>query len=238
MPAPLPAFLTVELPSGRTLQVTLRRHPRYRNLRLTVERGGARLSAPSGTGLRTMRSFLQGHRAWLDEHLPEQSEPRLPAGLKLRALGEEWQVQQSPEARTLLANDGLLTLPQDPTRRGIQRLKRWLARRSRRELGAWLELLSRETGLRYSGLSIRGQTRRWGSYSSTGSVSLNWKLLFLPPELCRYVLLHELCHSLHMNHSPSYWTALAGFEPDLQRLRRQMRTASSYVPDWAARHQP
>ncbi len=58
------------------------------------------------------------------------------------------------------------------------------------------------------------------------------KLLFLPPELVRYVFVHELCHTVHMNHSREFWRFLAVKEPGYMELDKQLRTAWRLVPAW------
>jgi hypothetical protein len=79
---------------------------------------------------------------------------------------------------------------------------------------------------------VRRQKTRWGSCSSRGTISLNAKLLFLPPPLVDHLLLHELCHTRHMDHSPAYWTCVAGFEPDYRRLENEVTRGNRYVPAW------
>jgi len=112
-------------------------------------------------------------------------------------------------------------------------LQPWLRRVGTAHLDPWLGKVSRETGLGYQTLQVRGQKSRWGSCSSRGSISLNYKLLFLPCELVRYILIHELCHTVHPNHSPRYWNLVARFEPAYRDLDRAMRTARTHVPEWA-----
>ena len=99
----------------------------------------------------------------------------------------------------------------------------------------WLECLSGETGLRYGRVAIKGQQTRWGSCSARGTISLNQDLLFIPPELVRYIMVHELCHTRHMDHSPKFWTLLESFEPGCRALDARMKHARNLVPLWARR---
>lgn len=77
--------------------------------------------------------------------------------------------------------------------------------------------------VRWNRVSIRNQSTRWGSCSRTGNLSFNYRLLFLPPHLCDYVIVHELCHLREMNHSPKFWALVALTFPDYKKLRREMR---------------
>jgi hypothetical protein len=114
----------------------------------------------------------------------------------------------------------------------VAALRRWLMRRAQRTLPEWLEEVSQEAGLPFASVSIRGQRSRWGSCSADGDISLNYQLLFLPRHLARHVLIHELCHTVELNHSPRFWRTVARHEPDVARLRAEMRRSWSHVPDW------
>jgi hypothetical protein len=116
----------------------------------------------------------------------------------------------------------------------VAALCRHTVRKAREALLPWLDRVGRRTGLTYSALRVRSQRTRWGSCSSRGTISLNAKLLFLPPELVDHLLLHELCHTRHLDHSEVYWAFVAGFEPDYRRLEREVARGGRYVPAWFA----
>ena len=72
-------------------------------------------------------------------------------------------------------------------------------------------------------VSIRNQKTRWGSCSRTGSLSFNYRLLLLPPHLRDYIIVHEICHLLELNHSHRFWALLAKTFPDYRALRRELK---------------
>ena len=100
-------------------------------------------------------------------------------------------------------------------------------------LPPWLEQTGTELGLRYHRCTIRGQKTRWGSCSSRKTISLNYKLLFLPPHLVRYLFVHELCHTRHLNHSARFWGLVQEKEPLYESLEADLTDGSRYVPLWA-----
>ncbi len=90
-----------------------------------------------------------------------------------------------------------------------------------------------ETGLRPDRINIRNQKSLWGSCSARGNISLNQKLLFFEPHLVRYVVLHELCHLRHRNHSADFWSSLQDLDPCCFVHRKDIRAAQWTIPGWA-----
>ena len=116
---------------------------------------------------------------------------------------------------------------------GRQLLQNWLKKQGKLHLPPRLHKLAQQWSFSYSQVQIRNQHGRWGSCSSRGVISLNCKLLFLPAELVRYVLLHELCHTRHLNHSKDYWQCLESIEPFYHELDTATNMAWRFVPPWA-----
>ena len=74
-----------------------------------------------------------------------------------------------------------------------------------------------------AGIRIAAQKTRWGSCSSTGTLSFNWRLMLAPPQVLDYVVVHELCHLCEMNHSPAFWSLVGSILPDY-KVRRKWLT--------------
>jgi predicted metal-dependent hydrolase len=77
--------------------------------------------------------------------------------------------------------------------------------------------------LHYGKVAIRSQRSRWGSCSKKGNLNFNYQIAALPPELMDYVIVHELCHLKHFNHSPSFWSLVAEVLPNHKNLRLSLR---------------
>lgn len=78
-------------------------------------------------------------------------------------------------------------------------------------------------GVTYGKITIRDQKTRWGSCSSQGNLNFTWKLVLAPPEVLDYVVVHELCHRIEMNHSSAFWHQVARVLPDYQRQRSWLK---------------
>lgn len=79
------------------------------------------------------------------------------------------------------------------------------------------------TGGAYHRITIRDQKTRWGSCSSKGTLSFNWRLMLAPPSILDYVVVHELCHLTHMNHSAAFWQAVEEIYPDYRIARKWLK---------------
>ena len=116
-------------------------------------------------------------------------------------------------------------------------LRRWLLRYAKGKLLPQLEQASQACSLSYSKATIRGQRTRWGSCSSTGSINLNYQLLFVSPEMMNYVLVHELCHTVYLNHSRSFYNLLESYNPNYRQYESQLKQAWRSMPAWLYRLQ-
>jgi hypothetical protein len=110
----------------------------------------------------------------------------------------------------------LLVPPGDPR----PALERWYRRQAKAEILGRLDTASAAVGRPYTALSIRNQRTRWGSCSSTGAMSFNWRLLLAPAEILDYVVWHEACHLVHLDHSPRFWALVARHRPTYRDEQR------------------
>ena len=111
----------------------------------------------------------------------------------------------------------------ETSRRGADAaLRSWLLDEADYHLAPRLLHESKLVGRRPASVQVRLQRTRWGSCSNSGTISLNAALLFLEPPLVRYLLVHELCHLLALNHSRRFWAAVARCEPDYEALDRRL----------------
>lgn len=204
---------------------------------------GVEVVIPTHTSRERVRAFLAKQRQWIRTTWSEMqsqlvdAEYKLPRDLNLRAIGESWQVHyRNAEVAGLRihAAGRSLTLQHAGASDSACRtaLRRWLAQRARVHLGPQAERLSAVMQTGYRRLQIRGQSSRWGSCSSNGTLSLNYKLLFLEPSLVRYLLVHELAHTRVLSHSPRFWRLVADYESRWRELDRRLGEAWREVPAW------
>jgi predicted metal-dependent hydrolase len=214
---------------------------------VSVEKG-LEVVVPKRFGLSRVPSLVEKNSLWIErafqkaKAFEELTGPapswRMPAEITLAALGLSWNVlTRRDDLKTVFVRETsdktLFVCGATEDASNCQKaLKRWLTRQGEAHLIHWLKRVSEETKLRYTAISIRQQQTRWGSCSSRHSISLNARLLFLPPELVTYVLVHELCHTRHLNHSPGFWRLVESYLPGYRQFDRQLRDGGRYIPGW------
>jgi len=239
----MPAQLQLFESRDESARWTVRVSHRARRLSVRVYPGGrVEVVAPPGASPATVQRFVGTHRQWIDRRIEDLSSEGIveggpPATLQLAAIGRNFTVDYEHGATRVWIDehDPLRLRVRAPLRdqRAVgQALRRWLAELAHEELGRQLERVAADGGFRYARVQIRRQRTRWGSCSVSGTISLNVCLMFLAPAVVRYLLLHELCHTKHMNHSQRFWSLVQAHEPDYQRLDRELLRGWQCVPGW------
>jgi predicted metal-dependent hydrolase len=102
----------------------------------------------------------------------------------------------------------------------------WLMRQAQQVFAESLQRFAPQLGVSYTKLRLSSAGTRWGSASADGTIRLNWRLIHLKPEMIDYVVVHELSHLRHMDHSPQFWDVVASVMPDhLERRKALKRVA-------------
>jgi predicted metal-dependent hydrolase len=230
-------------PARAPLSVRESRRARYLTLRLLPPHK-LELVVPRGTRAADVDAFVRENRRWIEDARRQLAECRplrregLPTTVDLRAIAKTWNVEYRQDAQgpaRCRARESVLEVstPRADRRGAEDALRNWLLDEADYHLVPWLKRESQVVGRRPTRVQVRLQRTRWGSCSNSGTVSLNAALLFLEPGVVRYLLVHELCHLIALNHSRKFWSAVARYEPDYEALDRQLTKAWHEIPLWA-----
>lgn len=211
-------------------------------------RDGLVVVVPRRFDVRRIPDLLQTRKAWLERaagrveeerrNRETQAEVTLPGRISLPGIGQEWALYyRATDSRRVMAVEragNRLVLFGDAGRTESCRaaLGRWLNRKGHEHLEPRLVSLAAERGFVLSRVVVKSQRTRWASCSRSGTISLNVRLLFLPEDLARHVLIHELCHTVHMDHSREFRALLERHDPDCKENRRKLREAWRHLPAW------
>ena len=188
-------------------------------LRVTVPRGGSRREA---------EAFVARHRDWAEQERRRVAAQHAPlewfAGdtILLKGVPTQLRIETAGQCAFLVVGEQRVRMPngagnlRPAAEAGLKRI-------AVRELGPRLHELARVHGLTVARVSIRNQRSRWGSCSGTGVIALNFRLVQMPPEICDYVLVHELMHLRQANHSRKYWRLVADAYPGFREAERWLR---------------
>jgi len=224
---------------------SVRQSARARRLSVRVFRnGGVEIVVPPRTSPHRVSAFVSEHREWINRQrqraAPPADWPFPPSVLSLSAIGEQWRCRALPGPQRLRLREELgyelqicgRLQEREPLRRA---LTAWLVQRTQQRVEAPMRMLALQMGVEPGRLQVRCQRTRWGSCSRTGTISLNACLLFQRPEVLRYLLIHELSHLRHMNHSARFWAEVARHEPEWKLLDRELLQGWRRVPSWTFR---
>lgn len=204
------------------LRLVRNRRARRYILRLAVD-GAARVTIPRGGNPTDAVAFAHKHRLWLERqllrHTTEATRPRdWSPGTLVHFRGELQTLTVSEHEGRRVAKLGDQMIPLSPDAPPDLRLiaERHLWRLAARELPARVFELAAIHGLAVRQVSVRNQRSRWGSCSRRGTISLNWRIIQAPAFVRDYLILHELMHLRHMNHSARFWQAVHQVCPNYQ----------------------
>ena len=227
-----------------------KRVPRRRHVHILVDdEGTIEVRAPCRFSVRKAREMLRENADWVlsavdtvrarlaqrprlvtGTHLPlldgwVRLEVRQRAQIDLFECARPWRGRA--ERRGTVLRVGTASLGEVELRALIER---WYRREAATHLAERVEHYAPRLGVRPSGVTIRGQRSRWGSCSARGTLSLNWRLMMVPSALADYVVVHELCHLRHMDHSPRFWAMVGGVVPDHRERRRSLNALQGRLP--------
>ena len=220
--------ITLRLPDGNELPVLRVRHPRARRIKVSVSERGVRLTLPMRASLRAADAFLLEHRDWIAAQLPrwKAAQDVAPFGFDTESIplrGESipltW--REGRYARVLREDDRVVI--QLPPCAGIASAQRALREfylvEARADVARWLPKYLADLPRPPSALRIRPLASLWGSLSARDALSLDLAMVLGRPSAFEYVLVHELCHLLHRNHSRTFWRAVEARWPQWREER-------------------
>lgn len=212
---------TVTIAGG--IELRLRRSDRARRISLRVARhdGGVTLTLPRHVPLTEGLAFAESRAGWLQRTRAGLTPPTLPcAGASLPVEGRMLQVTPARIRAARIEGDALL-VPQ--SRAAGPAIAAFLKHLALARLTDSSSRHAQRLGRPYSAISLRDTRSRWGSCTSDGRLMYSWRLAMAPPDVLDYVAAHEVAHLRHMDHSDTFWRAVASLRPDYAQQRAWLR---------------
>lgn len=226
-------------------QVRILREAFRRRLSMSVQLNDEiRISAARSTRKNEILQFLGFQKGWIEKRLEKNSQLRIQypkkayfAGESFLYLGQRLQLEfmEAQKRYGQISVDQKLLkveIPQMGARHFnadvshpelAEPLRNFYRHQGRKRIEARTKVFSEKMNLFPKELTFRSQKTRWGSCSASGNLSFNWRLIVAPPEVIDYVIVHELAHLKHHNHSQNFWNLVASVLPDYRNLRKWLR---------------
>jgi len=220
---------------------TLKRHWRARHVKMAYSRThGLQITVPLRFSAKHLPSIIEENKDWIikQKHLHGEIKPvTRPAEITFSAFQQTcsvhyFQNDKRPRIKSLDAHGIILSGDIQEMSVCLEKLEAWVKQQAKHLLIPYFRELSLQMGLPYLDVTVRSQSTLWGSCSQDKSIRLNYKLVFLPENLLRHIMIHELCHTRYMNHSEKFWQLVAHFDDQWIAHRKAMKRADAFIPAW------
>ncbi len=203
-----------------------------KTLTVCIKDGKVTVKAPKTTSIEYIENFVAQKRGWIEKKLAEYDRRVGILGdvmsyKSVMISGEICPIVYSDAVKRIRYENGALNVPrkfdgaETETRRAVAS---WYKRTAAGVLEHTLESLSIRTGLKYKSFALTNARTKWGSCDGECNIRLNWRLLMLDDALSEYVIIHELCHTVHHDHSAEFWSAVESFCPDMAKHKKKLKT--------------
>jgi predicted metal-dependent hydrolase len=211
-----------------------------RTAALHIIGGDLQVRVPEHVGDERVAAFLTKKRPWIRskvaeiQRIPPHRSKELVSGESFPYLGRHYRlkVQEGHQVGVCLSG-GYLRATIRPNEQGEQReariqqyLQSWYRTSAMERLQEKTTRYAKQIGVSPTGLSIRNFRSRWGSCDKRGQVVFNWNIIKAPHSIVDYVVIHELCHLIHPNHSPTFWKEVNKHDADYKAHRLWLKERS------------
>jgi len=205
-------------------------HSKRRTTALVIEHDGSvTVRAPLRTSARAIQDFVEKHAAWVEKKqaelrskAPEPIKQYLP-GESFLFLGREYSLEIiQGQYKKLILNDHF-KLTESARENAELIFQNWYRKQAAQIITERVKYFANKYEFQYTKIRITSARTRWGSCSSQGTLSFSWRLILTPLETVDYVVVHELAHTVHHNHSKRFWTLVGKIVPEYKELRKHLR---------------
>ncbi len=214
-------FLTLNQ-LGPDIQVPVRYSSRAKYIGIRITHNGAELILPN-KNLEAGHRFLLAKESWVRRKLKHSAKQSLLDDDTIPFFGKIYSIQHidSDYRKVEISEDVVQIYGEGARHRHI--FKGFLQERLLEETEELVRALSKKHDLYFSEVKLMNSRSRWGSCSSKAVISFNWRLIFAPKEILEYLVVHEMCHLVEMNHSPRFWAMVAKLYPNYKSAKSWLK---------------
>lgn len=201
-----------------------------KTLSLTVLKDGVVLvKAPLSMKDETINKFVEEKQAWIKSKLllvnsTKDKYDDIIHYQKFMLYGNRYSLVMS-DVKKIETNDSFQILLPKKTEpeKILKTMKSWYKKVAKKILSDRLAFVENRIRLKSKAMKISDSKGKWGSCNSLGVICFNWRVIMLPPRIIDYVIVHELCHLVEMNHSKKFWALVEKFLPNVPALKKEIK---------------
>jgi predicted metal-dependent hydrolase len=220
---------------GNGFAADIIRSPKRKNAAIKIKKGQVFVIVPKAYSMTVIEALVAKKSRWIQEKLAIQNEmlavqPKVfVSGESFSCLDKEHRLRIEPGRypAITLHQDELVVSVRDSASDNAPAIKqlliKWYKQRAESELRGKTGIYAGIIGVKPASITVKTFKARWGSCSVKGDIHYNWKLIIAPGRIVDYVVIHELCHMLHHNHSPAFWQAVERYCRDYRDCRAWLK---------------
>jgi predicted metal-dependent hydrolase len=227
-----------EFVQGKGFVAEVIRTARIKSARLQVEEGAVSIAVPMALSDTRIKQILVDKNRWIKEklYLHSQAMPisdkEFVSGEAFPYLGRNYRLKvvNGPfQPAKLIQGRLVVTLPKDAGTAGMVRnaLVRWYRAQAEQRFTEKVARYGRIVGVTPTAVGVKTFKSRWGSCNVRGEILFHWKVIMAPHRIVDYVVVHELCHLKHHDHSPAFWKSVARVVPDYLECKEWLKTVGA-----------
>lgn len=203
--------------NGEIIEVKLRSSQRSKGIKIRVSAfHGVELVLPKAANYNSAHKFLLNNEEWVKRQFNKIKQPLLLAQKVVPVFGKPYTISyDNNNAKAPLLLDGDNIIVPNKLKDNANSIIEWYLRPLiKEEIMQCAQTISKSLGVRYKKITIKDTKTRWGSCSADGTLMFSWRLIFAPKPVIEYVVAHELCHLIEMNHSTRFWNLVEKVYPN------------------------
>lgn len=191
------------------------------------KRRGVELIVPTRASLKSAIAFLQSKQDWVLRRVAEvqnKAQVKFEEGAEIHILGEVYTIAHSGSLRGVVKMENGRLVVSGLPEHIARKTKQFLLQKAKEEIAVRVRIEAAKLDVKFSSITVRDTTSRWGSCSSSGKLSFSWRLVLAPRSVMEYVVAHEIAHIIEMNHSEKFWAIVAQLCPHHKQSRKWLKT--------------
>jgi len=190
------------------------------------KRKGVELIVPTRVSLKRALDFLYTKESWILQKFKEcqnRAGSHFESGAEVPILDRKYTIIYSDKLRGITKIEGENLVVSGLPEHVDRKVKKFLKEMAKNEITARANIDAAKLGVRFSNITVRDTTTRWGSCSASGGLSFSWRLIMAPRFVLEYVVAHEVSHLREMNHSQKFWDVVASIYPNHKQARQWLK---------------